>query len=136
MFGGLFVVSIISSCTQAIKKSIEPTIPAENWANKELYYQDVINGVSVKQRMKNVECGKYRLSNFNSESQKKYPEPHRGEDGKIVIENCLLYNSDLKKYGTIKTMEWVKQGKYNLDEEGLKKERERVKKEYEILYSI
>ena len=46
MFDGLFIASLIGSCYQVIKEAFEPTIPAENWANKELYHQDMMNGVS------------------------------------------------------------------------------------------
>ena len=42
MFDGLFIASVIGTFCQAIKEAFEPTIPAENWANKELYHQDYI----------------------------------------------------------------------------------------------
>lgn len=130
MFNGLFIASIIGSCYQAIKEFFEPTVPAENWANKELYHKDLMSGVSVEQRMKNLKNGKYKLTEA-------YPEPHRDPvDGKIVIENCTLYNDDLFKYGAVQTMKWVKQGKYNLTPEELKKERERHKKKMEHLYNL
>ena len=48
-----------------------------------------------------------------------YPEPHRDANGKIIIENSLLYKEDIKKYGAYQTMQWVKQGKYNLTPEEL-----------------
>ena len=132
-FSGLFVlflVSLVASCIQGIKESLEPTIPAENWANKELYHKDVMNGVSVEQRMKNVKNGKYKLTET-------HPEPHRDPiSGKIVIENCALYNEDLLNYGACQAQLWVKQGKYNLTPEELKKERERIKKYYERLYNL
>ena len=57
-----------------------------------------------------------------------YPEPHRGKDGKIIIENCLLYDQDLKQYGAYQTMKWAEQGRYNLEGEALKKEQERINK--------
>lgn len=118
MFGGLF---------KAIKEGLEPTVPAENWANKELYHQDLMNGVSVEQRMKNLKYGKYKL-------EQNYPEPHRDPvSGKIVIENYTLYKQDLINYGAYKAQEWVKQGKYNLTPEELKKARERYKKEWDSL---
>ena len=42
MFGLLGLVSILGTGYQLIKESFEPTIPAENWANKELYHKDLI----------------------------------------------------------------------------------------------
>lgn len=130
MLDGLFIASLITSCYQAIKEKLEPTIPAENWANKELYHKDLMAGVSAEQRMKNLKNGKYRLV-------KNYPEPHRDPvDGKIVIENCKLYKEDLSKYGAVQAQKWVKQGKYNLTPEELEKEHERIKKELEYLYRL
>ena len=128
MFNGLFIASIIGTCFEAIKEACEPTIPAENWGNKDLIYKDRMSGMSEKQILKNIENGKYIMT-------EKYPEPHRDPvDGKIVIENSKLYNEDLFKYGAVQTMKWVKQGKYNLTPEELEKERERIKKELERLY--
>ena len=129
MLDGLFIASLIGSCYQTIKEMFEPTIPAENWANKDLYHKDLMAGVSVEQRMKNLENGKYKLT-------KVYPEPHRDKNGKIIIENSLLYKEDVKIYGVHQAMQWVKQGKYNLTPEELKKEEERIKKKFEYLYSL
>lgn len=130
MFDALFVVSIIGSCYQVIKESFTSVIPAENWANKKLYHQDLMDGISAEQRMKNVKNGKYRLIET-------YPEPHKDpKTGRIIIENSKLYKEDLFKYGATQTYQWVKQGKYNLTPEELKKERERIKKEFEKLYGF
>lgn len=126
---GLFILSLIITCIQLIKESLEKPIPAENWANKELYNQDIMKGVPVEQRMKNLENGKYKLV-------EKYPEPHRDEHGKIIIENNLLFKEDKRKYGIEQTYKWVKQGKYNLTPEELEKEHERLKKKMEYLYSL
>jgi hypothetical protein len=62
MFDLLFIVSIIGTCVQWIKEVAEPTIPAENWANKELYHQDIMDGVPIEQCLKNVKNGKYKLT--------------------------------------------------------------------------
>lgn len=130
MLHGLFIASLISTCKQVMKEHFAPTIPAENWANKELYYKDIMSGVPVEQRMENVKNGKYKLTET-------YPEPHRDpKTGKIIIENNLLYESDLKTYGAYQTMQWVKQGKYNLSPEELKKEEERLKAKLEYMYSL
>lgn len=130
MLHGLFIASLIGTCYQAIKEDCEPTIPAENWANKELYHKDLMDGVSVEQRMKNLKNGKYKLT-------EKHPEPHRDPvSGKIIIENCKLYDEDLKNHGAVQTMQWVKQGKYNLTPEELEKEHERIKKKFDHMYSL
>lgn len=124
----LGIFSIFSSAKKAIKEVVEPTIPVKNWANKELYHQDLMNGVSAEQRMKNVKNGKYKLTET-------HPEPHRDpKDGKIVIENSKLYYEDVDKYGAYQAQQWVKQGKYNLTPEELEKENERIRKEYDFLY--
>lgn len=130
MFGGLFVASLICTCCQAIKEACEPTIPAENWANKELYHKDLMAGISVEQRMKNVKNGKYKLTGT-------YPEPHRDpKDGKIVIENYELYKEDVKNHGAYQAYKWMYQGKYNLTPEELKKQEEEFKKKMKYLYSL
>ena len=130
MFDLLFITSIIGSVVQVVKEACAPTIPVENWANKELYHKDIMDGISVNQRLKNLENGKYKLSESSA-------KPHRDPvSGKIVIENCGLYNRDLMNYGAVQTMRWVEQGKYNLTQEELKKENERIKKHYEYLYSL
>lgn len=130
MFDALFIVSMIGGAVQAIKEAFEPVIPAENWANKELYNKDLMNGVPIEQRLKNVKNGKYKMD-------KAYPEPHRDPvDGKIVIENCKLYYEDVENYGAYQAQQWVKQGKYNLEPDELKKEKERIEEKYKYLYSL
>ena len=129
MFDGLFIASLIGTVCQAVKEARQPTIPAENWANKELYHKDIMDGVPIEQRMKNLENGKYKLTET-------YPEPHRASDGRIIIENCKLYNEDVRNYGAYQAQKWVKQGKYNLEPDELKKEEERIKAEMDYLFSL
>ena len=125
MFHLLGILSILYCGAQAIKDACTPTIPAENWANKELYHKDLMSGMDGKQLMKNVERGKYKLPVQN------HPEPHRDpKSGKIIIENCDLYREDVRNYGAWQAQQWVKQGKYNLTPEELEKERERIKKRF------
>ena len=107
MLEGLFIASLIGTIIQIIKEAFERTIPAENWANKELYYKDMMDGVSIGQRIKNAENGKYILTEI-------YPEPHRDSNGKIIIENYKLYKEDVRNYGAVKAQIWMKQGKYNM----------------------
>ena len=129
MLDGLFIASLVGSACQVIKEKLEPTIPAENWANKELYHQDLMNGVSVEQRMKNLKNGKYKLV-------ENYPEPHRDKNGKIIIENSQLYYDDVKNYGAYQAQKWVKQGKYNLPPEELEKEHKRIQEKMKKLYNL
>lgn len=130
MFDLIFVISIVLTVAEVIKTSCTPTIPAENWANKELYHKDIMDGVPIEQRMKNLENGKYKFT-------EKHPEPHRDPvSGKIVIENCKLYYEDVNKYGAYKAQRWVEQGKYNLPPDELKKEKERIDAHYKRLYSL
>lgn len=129
MLGGLFVVSLIITIVQLIKESCEPTIPAENWGNKELIRKDRIRGVPDEEFYENLADGKYIL-------KETYPEPHRDERGRVIIENSKLYKEDCINYDAVQVRKWVKQGKYNLAPEELKKEYERLKKEMEYLYSL
>jgi len=125
----LGLAAIVYTFFQLVKESSEKTIPAENWGNMDLWREDVIKGVPIEQRMKNLENGKYKMT-------EKHPEPHRGKDGKVIIENCKLFNEDLKKYGAVQTYKWVDQGKYNLTPEELKKEEQRIKEHYKKLFDI
>lgn len=130
MLDGLFIASLVGSLYQATKEKLEHTIPAENWANKELYYKDLMDGVSSEQLLQNLKNGKYKLTET-------YPEPHRDPvSGKIIIENYTLYKEDVKNYGASQAQKWVKQGKYNLTPEELEKERERYNKKMEHLYNL
>lgn len=126
MLHGLFIVSLISTVVQGVKDAFAPTISAENWGNKELQYQDRMNGMSEKEIIKNAERGRYIVT-------EKYPEPHRNEHGQIIIENCQLWHKDLSRYGSVQTMKWARQGKYNLKGEALKKEQERIEKHFNEL---
>ena len=124
-----WIVSLFTTGIPLAKEKFTPTIPAENWANKDLIHQDRMNGMSEKQILENVKNGRYIVT-------EKYPEPHRNEHGQIMIENYKLYNEDLLKYGAVQTMKWVKQGKYNLEGEALKKEQERIEKHFEELMNL
>ena len=126
--GGIF--AIFYMLFGGIKEKCEPTIPAENWANKDLYQKDMMSGMSQKELMRNVKNGKYRQTII-------YPEPHRDPaTGKIIIENETLYHEDVKNYGAYQAQQWLRQGKYNLTPEELEKEKERIKKYYEYLYKL
>ena len=124
------VMGSVIAAYETIKEKIHPTIPAENWANKKLYYEDMANGVSPEQLTKNLANGKYKITEV-------YPEPHRDpKTGKIVIENDKLYKEDVKMYGVSKAREWMYQGKYNLTPDELKKREEEIKEEWDYLYSL
>ena len=130
MFDVLFIISLVGTAFQLGKELFSKPIPAENWANKKLYYKDIMDGVSVEQRMKNLESGKYKMKNI-------YPEPHRDPvSGKIVIENSQLYYKDVAEHGVYKAQQWAKQGRYNLDKEEMKEEDERIKSKYKYLYNL
>ena len=126
----LFIISIIGAIVLFLQECLVEPIPDEYWGNKELYYKDIINGVSIEQCMKNFENGKYK-------STEVYPEPHRDPvSGKIVIENCKLYYEDARKYGAWQAQQWVKKGKYNLTPEELRKEQERINAKYDYLHNL
>ena len=129
MLNGLFTAALISTCVSEIKRMFEPTIMAEQRANKKLLDQDIISGVPYEQIQQNIKNGKYKLT--EPQTKVEYPEPHRDPvDGKIIIENCTLYNQDVMKYSGYQIMEWAKQGRYNLMAEELEKERKKHKEKY------
>lgn len=129
MFDGLFIASLIGTVVQVFKESCQPVIPAENWANKELIHEDRMRGISEKEFSNNLASGKYKVT-------KVYPEPHKMEDGRIIIENYKLYNEDVKKYGVPQAHKWMRQGKYNLTPDEIKKQEEEFKKKMDYLYSL
>ena len=129
MLEGLFIASLIGTCYQAIKEACQPTIPAENWANKELIQKDRMAGISEKEFARNLANGKYKATET-------YPEPHRMEDGRIIIENYELYKEDCRKYGVPQAHKWMRQGKYNLTPKELQKQKEKFDKDMERLYSL
>ena len=126
---GLFIASLIGTAVQMFKEACQPTIPAENWANKELIHKDRMAGISEKEFARNLANGKYKVTET-------YPEPHRMEDGRIIIENYELYKEDCRKYGVPQAHKWMRQGKYNLTPEELKKQKEKFDKDMERLYSL
>lgn len=121
--------SLLGTLLEGIKESAEPTIPAENWANKDLIYQDRMKGISEEEFHKNLVNGKYKIT-------ESYPEPHRAKDGRIIIENCALYNEDIRRYGAYQAQQWVKQGKYNLTPEELENERKAHEKRMERIRKL
>ena len=129
--GGIF--AILYMLFGGIKEKCEPSIPAENWANKELMHQDLMNGVSAEQRLRYAKQGRYYIPKSVTEA---YPQPHRDKNGKIIIENSQLYDDDVKKHGAYQAQEWVKQGKYNLTSEEMKVEYARIQLKFLKLYSI
>ena len=130
MFELLSLVSFVTTGYQAIKKAMTPTITAEQWGNKDLIYEDIMNGVSVEQRIKNAQNGKYIVT-------EKYSKPHRdAKTGKIIIENEPLYREDVKNFGAHQAWKWVQQGKYNLTPEEFAKEKERIKNKIEYLCNL
>lgn len=130
MFDLLFLVPLVGSLIKGVEDATTKVIPAENWANKELYHKDIMTGMTDEQLIKNVENGKYKLTEV-------YPEPHKDPvSGKIVIENCNLYYEDIIKYGAYQAKQWVKQGKYNLTLDELEKERKRIKEKYDKMLGL
>ena len=130
MFNLLFGLGIVANIVEAIKESCTPTIPAENWANKDLIHKDIMDNVSAEQRIKNARNGKYKITET-------YPEPHRNpKNGKIVIENTQLFKEDCDKHGAYQAFKWMEQGRYNLTPEELEAENKRLEEKWEYMYSL
>ena len=58
----LLIVVLIMDLIIILNEKLTPSIPAENWANKDLMLQDRLAGLSEKQIMRNVERGRYVLT--------------------------------------------------------------------------
>lgn len=129
--GGIF--AILYMLFGGIKEKCEPTIPAENWANKELMHKDLMNGVSAEQRLRYARQGRYYIPKSVTE---RYPTPHRDpKTNKIIIENSVLYYKDVDDYSACDAREWLKQGKYNLTPDEMKVEYARINLKFLKLYS-
>lgn len=77
------------------------------------------------------------VSTETSANKTTYPEPHRDSmSGKIIIENCSLYKADVNNYGAYQAQQWVKQSKYNLTSDELRKEYARIAKHYNLSYAL
>lgn len=113
-----WVVALFTSGIPLLTEKTAKSIPAENWANKELLHKDRMAGVSEKEILQRVKQGRYYIP---PQIKQAYPVPHRDpESNKILIENCELHRKDIDQYGTYKAYNWVEQGKYNLNASELK----------------
>lgn len=118
MFGVFMVIAaIIYLASKIIKEKITPEIPAENWSNMDLYNQDVLNGVPIEERLKNLQNGKYKRPE-NQEA------PHKDANGNIIIENLSLYEKDWEQYDVATINRFINEGRYNLSPEVAKKHRD------------
>lgn len=120
-------IAIIIVLFFILREKLTPETPAENWANKELIHKDRMSGMSEKEILRNVDRGKYKLKPITQP----YPVPHRDpQNNKIIIENSTLYYKDISEYGGYQAQQWVKQGKYNLNNDEMKIESLRLKRKY------
>ncbi len=122
MFDLMLIVASALTVKDAIKEHRENKKVYRPISNYEAYRQDILAGVPHELRMKKAEAGLYEKEDCT--------EPHRDpKDGKVVIENSKLYYDDLLNYGSIQTMKWVQQGKYNLTPEEREIELKRLEEE-------
>ena len=68
MFHIIGIAALVYTIIQIVKEELQPRIPAENWANMDLYHEDMMRGVPIEQRLKYVEEGRYKLTKTDSES--------------------------------------------------------------------
>ncbi len=127
----LFIVATIYTIYAMIREATAKEITKEDLENKDLYELDRLNRVPVEERLELVKKGRYKNDN-NNECHR----PHRDKNGKIVIENTLLWEEDLKKYNSMEVQKFILQGKYNLTQDELEKEKERIDKKLEKLYDL
>lgn len=126
MLDGLFIMSLIGTAIGFVKEGFQHSNIAREWDRK-VWREDIIRGASVEEQQYNIENGLY--------IKETHIEPHRDCDGNIVIENAQLYYNDLMYYNPSQVYEWVEQGKYNLNEEELEKERKRIEEKYKRILS-
>jgi len=125
-----WLVSIFSLSPSFLKEKTAKSIPAEYWANKELYNKDLMAGTSSKELLRRVKAGRYYIP---KEVLQAYPEQHTDPiTGQNVIENCELYYSDIMKYDAHQVKQWARKGKYNLSDDEKLHERRRKEREKAI----
>lgn len=129
MLNGLFLASLVSNCYNGIKDAFVKPIPEGSFANRDLIIKDLAEGKG-KDLNKYARQGRYVVHKNNVEPEN-YKKPHRDPvNGKIIIENNLLYDEDCRKYGCLQARKWMRQGKYNLEPEEFEKELERIRNKY------
>ncbi len=104
-----FLLTLISGAFLAkdvIKENRRPTIPASYWRNKELMNSDKLDpNISPEQVQRNLENGKYYLSDDEYERRQKAAQPdyscHEGEDINSWMERLNRENKERldKLYG-------------------------------------
>ena len=130
-----WIVALLTSAIPWLNEKTTKSIPAENWANKELQYKDRLNGMSEKDIVKNAQNGRYYRPKEVSQA---YPVPHRESGGghRIIIENDELHDADVAQYGAYLAQKWTEQGKYNLTPEELEIVRFQIRRRFQQLYSL
>ena len=56
-----WLVALLANGIPWLNDKTSKTIPAEYWANEELYHQDIMDGVPMKEIMRTLEAGRYYL---------------------------------------------------------------------------
>ena len=126
MFDLACILGMLFTGGEYLKEKLEPKPPENCLSNMELFQQDVLNGVPSEQRMKNMQNGKYVQRNV-------YPEPHRDKDGKIIIDDMDSFNRDKINLGALEAYNRAKRGAYNLSQEEIEKNRQKVEEKYKKL---
>ena len=125
-----WLVALLASGIPWLSEKTTKSIPAENWANKELHHKDIMDGVPMKEIIRRAEAGRYYIP---QEIFDAYPVPHRNpNNNKIIIENYILYYDDVNQHGAYKAQRWVEQGKYNLTDEEKKMLEDQKKHRYTL----
>lgn len=104
MFDGLGMIGLVMNINDFVKEKREKVIPAENWNNKHLMYEDKINpDISPEEFMKNLEKGKYCSS---TEIPVHYEKP-------VKIVDRERYEHDIIEYGREVANDNAKLGMYS-----------------------
>ena len=84
MFDLLFVLSLFLTCGEFIKEKTEKKPPDNCLTDMEKFKEDVLNGVSSEQRMKNLYNGKY-IKREPLQETKKISEKELYEQRKVKL---------------------------------------------------
>lgn len=65
MLVGVSIIAIIVAAVMWLKDALDKPVPAENWANEELIWQDMQNGMSIEQQIRYLKKGRYKMRRHN-----------------------------------------------------------------------
>ena len=126
MFDLLMFISAFTTIKDMIKEHKEEKLSTACMSDFRKYRDDVLNGVSQEQRTDKMCAGIY---------QRNIQSPHKDINHNIIVDDSQAFENDKAIYGSV-AYEWAREGKYNLSDEAMITEKQRIDDKYSLLYSL